>query len=137
MSNITEMLYFYLENTHLGCFRPSQYCLVTILNKHVKINYIFLILYLLGLTTSLDHDQIGLLWGLNSKFPTSIPVCFIWKFPPGNSLDFRRSFPKQRLVEPSLPSNAAIRLSFPGRSAWPAFQIPYPIYDQNLRFSLP
>ena len=24
----------------------------------------------------------GLLQGLNSKFPTSIPVCFIWEYPP-------------------------------------------------------
>ena len=24
----------------------------------------------------------GLLWGLNSKFLTSIPVCFIWECPP-------------------------------------------------------
>ena len=37
---------------------------------------------LLGVKICLSHAHIGLLWGLNSKFPTSIPVCFIWESPP-------------------------------------------------------
>ena len=36
----------------------------------------------LGVTKSLSHAPDGLLQGLNSKFPTSIPVCSIWEPPP-------------------------------------------------------
>ena len=36
---------------------------------------------LLGVKKSLDHAQIGLLWGFNSKFPTSIPTPFICRVP--------------------------------------------------------
>ena len=31
---------------------------------------------------SLGHAQIGLLWGITSKFPTSIPTPFICGVPP-------------------------------------------------------
>ena len=37
---------------------------------------------LLGVKKSLDHAQIGLLEGFNSKFPTSIPIPFICGVPP-------------------------------------------------------
>ena len=33
----------------------------------------------------LEPQPDGLLQGLNSKFPTSIPVCYIWESPPGPS----------------------------------------------------
>ena len=38
---------------------------------------------LLGIKKSLGHAQIGLLWGFNSKFPTSIPTPFKWGVSPG------------------------------------------------------
>ena len=37
---------------------------------------------LLGIKKSLGHAQIGLLYGFNSKFPTSIPSPFICGAPP-------------------------------------------------------
>ena len=37
---------------------------------------------LLAIKKSLGHAQIGLLYGFNSKFPTSIPIPFICSFPP-------------------------------------------------------
>ena len=39
--------------------------------------------YLLGVTKCLSHTHIGLFQRLDKKFPTSIPVCFIWESPPG------------------------------------------------------
>ena len=41
---------------------------------------------LLGVKICLSQAQIGLLQGLNSKFPTSIPVCVIWESPPRDSV---------------------------------------------------
>ena len=35
-----------------------------------------------GVKLSLSHAQIGLLWGFNYNFPTSIPVPFMWESPP-------------------------------------------------------
>ena len=41
---------------------------------------------LLGVKKSLGHAQIGLLYGFNSKFPTSIPTSFICGvLPPGSA----------------------------------------------------
>ena len=39
----------------------------------------------IGVSLSLSHTYIGLLWGFNLNFPTSIPVTFIWEFPPPGS----------------------------------------------------
>ena len=35
----------------------------------------------LGVSLSLSHTHIGLPWGFNLNFPTSIPVTFIWGYP--------------------------------------------------------
>ena len=37
---------------------------------------------LCGVTESSSHVQVDFLYGLNLKFPTSIPVIFIWESPP-------------------------------------------------------
>ena len=46
---------------------------------------------LLGAKKSLFHDQIGLLWGFISKFPTSIPTPFICGVPPGYIFPFEHA----------------------------------------------
>ena len=59
---------------------------ITRRETEVKFSSLFLFSLLSGLFQGvkicLSHTQIGLLQGLNSKFPTSIPVCFIWESPP-------------------------------------------------------
>ena len=40
---------------------------------------------LLEVKKSLGHAQIGLLWGFNSKFPTSIATPFVCRVPPPGS----------------------------------------------------
>ena len=64
------------------------------IRRNIKKLYIFNSFYLLdscnqsikwslvGVIKRLGHGQIGLLWGFNSKFPTSIPTPFIRESPP-------------------------------------------------------
>ena len=51
-----------------------------------KYKYIYIVCVLtwslLGVEKSLGNGQIGLLYGFNSKFPTSIPTPFICRVPP-------------------------------------------------------
>ena len=49
--------------------------------------FVFFKRSLLGVKISSSHAQIGILQGLNSKFSTSNPFCFIWESPPGHECD--------------------------------------------------
>ena len=48
---------------------------------------------LLEVKKSLGHAQIGLLWGFNSKFPTSIPTFLMHSPPPRGDTMRPGSFP--------------------------------------------
>ena len=73
--------YFKLPKSRLGfCAETRNYA------KRKRSQIFFFLLFqqsLLGVKFCLRHAQIGLLQGLNSKFPTSIPVCSILESPPG------------------------------------------------------
>ena len=80
--------------SRLGCSRQSANILsrqglvqgsakkhrITRRETKVKFSFFFLFFFFKrsGVKICLSHTQIGLLQGLNAKFLTSIPVCFIW-----------------------------------------------------------
>ena len=67
--------------SHYIC--PFRYRLVLWLIKKFTNNALTLTTQksLLGVSLSLNHTHIGLLWEFNLNFPTSVSVTFIWESP--------------------------------------------------------
>ena len=86
--------------SHLGCPEKTPLCLAVKVSFRVAREKLLYFLFvcvlkwsLLGGQKSLGHAQIGLLQGINSKFPTSIPAPFIRESPPGGQRTSVVNFP--------------------------------------------